>query len=95
MADYFCAWCEKAIASGIDQLVSVAQSLTDHAGGLLSYSTTGMTTGKWRESTARSKPCPDSSRAFAPTISSGSNSMPYTSPNTKLSDEAYLLRLQV
>jgi len=46
MADYFCAWCEKAIASGIDQLVSVAQSLTDHAEGLLTYSTTGMTSGR-------------------------------------------------
>jgi hypothetical protein len=28
-------------------------------------------------------------------ISSGSNSMPYTSPNTKLSDEAYLMRFRV
>jgi transposase len=28
MADFCCAWCEKAIASGIDQLVSMAQSLT-------------------------------------------------------------------
>lgn len=46
MADYFCAWCEKAIASGIDQLVSVAQPLTDHAEGLLTYSTTGMTSGR-------------------------------------------------
>ena len=46
MADFLCAWCEKAIASGIDQLVSVAQSLTDHAEGLLSYSTTGMTNGR-------------------------------------------------
>lgn len=46
MADYFCAWREKAIASGIDQLVSVAQLLTDHAEGLLTYSTTGMTSGR-------------------------------------------------
>lgn len=46
MADHLCAWCEKAIASGIDQLVSVAQSLTDHAEGLLTYSTTGMTNGR-------------------------------------------------
>ena len=46
MADFFCAWCEKAIASGIDQLVSVAQSLTDHAEGLLTYAVTGMTGGR-------------------------------------------------
>ena len=46
MADFFCAWCEKAIASGIDQLVSVAQSLTDHAEGLLTYAVTGMTSGR-------------------------------------------------
>jgi transposase len=46
MTDYFCAWCEKAIASGIGQLVSVAQLLTDHAEGLFSYSTTGMTNGR-------------------------------------------------
>ena len=46
LADYYSAWCEKAIASGIDQLVSVAQSSTDHAEGLLSYSTTGMTNGR-------------------------------------------------
>jgi transposase len=46
MADFFCAWCEKAIASGIDQLVRVAQSLTEHAEGLLTYAVTGMTSGR-------------------------------------------------
>jgi len=46
------------------------------------------------ESAARSKPFSDSSTAFATTIPSDSNSMPYTIPNTKLSDEAYLLSLQ-
>ena len=46
MADFCCAWCQKAIASGIDQLVSMAQSLTDHAAGLLSYTVTGMTNGR-------------------------------------------------
>lgn len=46
MADFCCTWCQKAIASGIDQLVSMAQSLTDHAAGLLSYTVTGMTNGR-------------------------------------------------
>ena len=46
MADFCCAWCQKAIASGIDQLVSMAQSLTDHAAGLLSYTVTQMTNGR-------------------------------------------------
>lgn len=46
MADYFCDRCEKAIASGIDQLVRVAQSLTDHAEGLPTYAKTGMTSGR-------------------------------------------------
>ena len=46
MADFCCAWCEKAIASGIEQLVSMAQSLTDHAEGLLAYAVTAMTSGR-------------------------------------------------
>jgi transposase len=46
MADFCGAWCQKAIASGISQLVSMAQSLTDHAAGLLSYAVTGMTNGR-------------------------------------------------
>jgi transposase len=46
MADFCCAWCEKAIASGIDPLISMAQSLTDHAQGLLSYAVTKMTSGR-------------------------------------------------
>lgn len=46
MADFCCAWCEKAIASGIDQLISMAESLTDHAEGLLSYTVTLMTNGR-------------------------------------------------
>jgi transposase len=46
MADFCCAWCEKAIASGIDQLIRMAQSLTDHAEGLLSYTVTKMTSGR-------------------------------------------------
>jgi transposase len=46
MADFCCAWCQKAIASGIEQLVSMAQSLGDHAEGLLSYSVTLMTNGR-------------------------------------------------
>lgn len=46
MADFCCAWCEKAIASGIDPLISMAQSLTAHADGLLSYSVTPRTSGR-------------------------------------------------
>ena len=46
MADFCCAWCEKAIASGIDQLMAMAQSLTDHAEGLLAYAVTQMTSGR-------------------------------------------------
>jgi len=46
MADFCCAWCQKAIASGISQLVSMAQSLTDHTAGLLSYALTGMTNAR-------------------------------------------------
>lgn len=46
MADFCCAWCEKAIASGIDQLISMAQSLTDHGMGLLSYTGPQMTSGR-------------------------------------------------
>lgn len=46
MADFCGAWCQKAIASGIDQVVSMAQSLTDHAEGILSYTVTGMTNGR-------------------------------------------------
>ena len=46
MADFCCAWCEKAIASGIDQLTAMAQSLTDHAEGLLAYAVTQMTSGR-------------------------------------------------
>ena len=46
MADFCCAWCEKAIASGIDQLIAMAQSLTDHAEGLLAYAVTQMTSGR-------------------------------------------------
>jgi transposase len=46
MADFCSAWCQKAIVSGIDQLISMAQSLTDHAEGLLSYSVTKMTSGR-------------------------------------------------
>ena len=46
MADFCCAWCQKAIASGIDQLISMAQSLTDHAEGILSFTTTRMTNGR-------------------------------------------------
>lgn len=46
MADFCCAWCEKAIASGIDQLISMAESLTDHGLGLLSYTVTQMTSGR-------------------------------------------------
>jgi len=46
MADFCCAWCEKAMASGIGQLMSMAQSLTDHAEGLLSYTVTQMTSGR-------------------------------------------------
>jgi transposase len=46
MADFCCAGCRKAIASGIDQLISMAQSLTDHAKGLLSYTVTRMTNGR-------------------------------------------------
>jgi transposase len=46
MADFCWAWCQKAIASGIEQLVSMAQSLTDHAEGLLSYAVTLMTNGR-------------------------------------------------
>lgn len=46
MADFCCAWCQKAIASGIEQLISMAQSLTDHAEGLLSYAATKMTSGR-------------------------------------------------
>ena len=46
MADFCRAWCQKAIASGIAQLVSMAQSLADHAAGLLSYTVTGMTNGR-------------------------------------------------
>jgi transposase len=46
MADFCCAWCQKALASGIEQLVSMAQSLGDHAEGLLSYSVTLMTNGR-------------------------------------------------
>jgi transposase len=46
MADFCSAWCEKAVASGIDQLIHMAQSLTDHAEGLLSYAVTKMTNGR-------------------------------------------------
>jgi transposase len=46
MADFCCAWCEKAVASGINQLISMAQSLTDHAEGILSYTVTKMTNGR-------------------------------------------------
>jgi transposase len=46
MADFCCAWCEKAIASGIDQLIAMARSLTDHAAGLLSYTVTQITNGR-------------------------------------------------
>ena len=46
MADFCSAWCQKAIASGIDQLVSMAQSLTAHGLGLLSYTMTRMTNGR-------------------------------------------------
>ena len=46
MAEFCGAWCQKAIASGIDQLISMAQSLTDHAEGLLGYTVTLMTNGR-------------------------------------------------
>jgi len=46
MADFFCAWCEKAIASGIKQLISMAKCLAEHAEGLLSYAVTKMTNGR-------------------------------------------------
>jgi len=46
MADFCSAWCEKAVASGIEQLIRMAQSLTDHAKGLLSYAVTKMTNGR-------------------------------------------------
>jgi transposase len=46
MADFCCAWCGKAIASGIDQLIAMARSLTDHAAGLLSYTVTQITNGR-------------------------------------------------
>jgi hypothetical protein len=37
MANFFSAWCRKAIDSGIDRLVSVTQCLTDHAEGVVAY----------------------------------------------------------
>jgi transposase len=46
MAEFRCTWCQKAIARGIDQLIAMAQSPTDHAEGLLSYTVTGMTSGR-------------------------------------------------
>jgi len=46
MAEFCCAWCEKAIASGIDQLVQMARTLTAHAKGLLGYTRTLMTSGR-------------------------------------------------
>jgi transposase len=46
MADFCSAWCEKAVASGLEQLIRMAQSLTDHAEGLLSYAVTKMTNGR-------------------------------------------------
>ena len=46
MAEFCCAWCQKAIVSGISQLVNMAQSLCDHAEGLLSYTVTQMTNGR-------------------------------------------------
>jgi transposase len=46
MADFCGAWCEKAVASGIKQLVSMAQTVTNHTEGLLSYTVTKMTSGR-------------------------------------------------
>lgn len=46
---------EKAIASGIDQLIRAAQSLTDHAEGSLTYSKTGMTSGRMEGITRKVK----------------------------------------
>lgn len=45
-ADFFSQWCQKAIASGIDQLTAMAQTLTNRAEGLLSYTVTGITNGR-------------------------------------------------
>lgn len=46
MAEFCSAWCEKAVASGIKQLVSMAQTVIDHAEGLFSYTVTKMTNGR-------------------------------------------------
>ena len=46
MADFCCEWCLKAIASGIAQLVAMAQTLTDHGMGILAYAQTHMTSGR-------------------------------------------------
>lgn len=46
MADFCSSWCEKAILSGIDQLMAMSESLTNHAEGILSYTVTRMTNGR-------------------------------------------------
>jgi len=45
LANFCCAWCETAVSSGIAQLISMTQSLTDHAEGLLSDMLPRMTSG--------------------------------------------------
>ena len=46
MADFCSNWCEKAILSGIYQLMAMSESLTNHAEGILSYSVTKITNGR-------------------------------------------------
>ncbi len=43
---FLTAWCEKARASGIEQLKKMAKTLENHAEGILSFFRTGMTNGK-------------------------------------------------
>jgi transposase len=46
MVDYLEAWCEKAIASGISQLVAMAGTLCRYAEGIIAWATTRLSNGR-------------------------------------------------
>lgn len=76
-------------------MIAVAQSLTDHAEGLLAYAVTQMTSGRMEGINRKIKTLLRQVYGLRDATSSASSSMPSMRQNTNLSDEAQNRRADV
>ena len=82
-------WCLRAETSEVSALKRMASTFQVHRTGLLNYYRCPISTGRWRASTTRSKPCNAKPTATATRNSSNSAFTPSIWQSTFFSDEPF------